>query len=202
MFCRKFPISSRKLLQYQRLKGTGMAELLKMIEVELFENFVDTSVQIPFTEGQLISLFHEQGHVKGVEHNRKGVFIQGQLPGRLLAQFTPFNKKEPEPDPDVFHRRIGLRIKQKTSASSFLFDLFLFWLLCLNPALLFPGNDRNWRKQCAASAFHHNYCIAPGCTACSASCDLRRSRRPFESFRFGRGVILNLLSKYPHPSIL
>jgi hypothetical protein len=36
-----------------------------------------------------------------VEHNRKGVFIQGQLPGRLLAQFTPFNKKEPDTDPDV-----------------------------------------------------------------------------------------------------
>ncbi len=83
------------------LKGTGMAELLKMIEVELFENFVDTSVQIPFTEGQLISLFHEQGHVKKVVHNRKGVFIQGQLPGRLLAQFTPFNKEEPEPDPEI-----------------------------------------------------------------------------------------------------
>jgi GTP-binding protein HflX len=90
-----------KAVAVSALKGTGMAELLKMIEVELFENFIDASVQIPFTEGQLISLFHEQGHVKRVEHNRKGVFIQGQLPGRLLAQFTPFNKKEPEPDPDL-----------------------------------------------------------------------------------------------------
>jgi len=90
-----------KAVAVSALKGTGMAELLKMIEVELFENFVDASVQIPFTEGQLISLFHEQGHVKRVEHNRKGVFIQGQLPGRLLAQFTPFNKKEPDPDPDM-----------------------------------------------------------------------------------------------------
>ena len=90
-----------KAVAVSALKGTGMAELLKMIEVELFENFVDASVQIPFTEGQLISLFHEQGHVKRVEHNRKGVFIQGQLPGRLLAQFTPFNKKEPDTDPDM-----------------------------------------------------------------------------------------------------
>jgi GTP-binding protein HflX len=97
----QIPDDFPKAVAVSALKGTGMAELLKMIEVELFENFIDASVQIPFTEGQLISLFHEQGHVKRVEHNRKGVFIQGQLPGRLLAQFTPFNKKEPEPDPDL-----------------------------------------------------------------------------------------------------
>lgn len=83
------------------LKGTGFSDLLKMIEIELFENFVDTSVQIPYTYGQLISLFHEQGHVKRVEHTRKGVFIQGQLPGRLLARFTPYFRTEPEVDQEI-----------------------------------------------------------------------------------------------------
>ena len=83
------------------LKGTGFSDLLKMIEIELFENFVDTSVQIPYTDGQLISLFHEQGHVKRVEHTRKGVFIQGQLPGRLLARFTPYFRTEPEVDQEI-----------------------------------------------------------------------------------------------------
>jgi GTP-binding protein HflX len=83
------------------LKGTGFSDLLKMIEIELFENFVDTSVQIPYTEGQLISLFHEQGHVKRIEHTRKGVFIQGQLPGRLLARFTTFSRLEPELDQEI-----------------------------------------------------------------------------------------------------
>ena len=48
---------------------------------------MDTSVQIPYTEGQLISLFHEQGHVKRIEHNRKGVFIQGQLARKALSSF-------------------------------------------------------------------------------------------------------------------
>lgn len=93
----KFP----KSVVISALQGTGMADLLKMIEQELFENFVDTSVQIPYTEGQLISLFHEQGHTKRIEHTRKGVFIQGQLPGRLVARFTPFNRLEPEPDVDT-----------------------------------------------------------------------------------------------------
>jgi len=90
-----------KAVVISALKGTGIAELLKMIELELFENFMDTSVQIPYTEGQLISLFHEQGHVKRIEHNRKGVFIQGQLPGRLLARFTPFYRLEPEQEADI-----------------------------------------------------------------------------------------------------
>jgi len=47
----------------------------------------------------LISLFHEQGQVNVVEHNRKGVFIQGLIPGRLLARFAPFQNiplEEPE----------------------------------------------------------------------------------------------------------
>lgn len=80
------------------LKGTGFSELLKKIELELFENYEEISVQIPYTDGQLISLFHEQGHVKRVEHFRKGIFIQGQLPGRLLARYTPYIRPEPEPD--------------------------------------------------------------------------------------------------------
>lgn len=87
-----------KAVAISALNGTGFPELLKMIEIELFESFVYTSVQIPYTEGQLISLFHEQGHIKRIEHTRKGVFIQGQLPGRLLARFTPFNQSEPEPE--------------------------------------------------------------------------------------------------------
>ncbi len=83
------------------LKGTGFPALLNKIELELFENFEEISVQIPYTEGQLISLFHEQGHVKRVEHLRKGVFIQGQLPGRLLARYTPYTRQEPEVDTEI-----------------------------------------------------------------------------------------------------
>lgn len=81
------------------LKGMGMQDLLLAIEEELFENFTPITVQIPYTEGQLISLFHEQGQVNVIEHNRKGVYIQGQVPGRLLARFSPFQNIPPsEPD--------------------------------------------------------------------------------------------------------
>ena len=72
------------------LKGIGIPELLSAIESELFENFSDISIQMPYTEGQLISLFHEQGQVIRIEHTRKGVFIQGSIPGRLLARYAPY----------------------------------------------------------------------------------------------------------------
>jgi len=94
---KKFP----NAVAISALKGTGFSELLKKIELELFENFEEISVQIPYTEGQLISLFHEQGHVKRVEHFRKGVFIQGQLPGRLLARYTSYIRPEPEADIEI-----------------------------------------------------------------------------------------------------
>ena len=82
------------------LKGLGMTELLKAIESVLYENYTDISVDIPYGEGQLISLFHEQGSVTRIEHTRKSVFIQGSIPGRLLAQFAPYKASSPSADAD------------------------------------------------------------------------------------------------------
>ncbi|MEA5078334.1 MAG: GTPase HflX [Anaerolineaceae bacterium] len=84
------------------LKGLGFNELMMLIESELFENFTQISVQIPYTEGQLISLFHEQGQVERIEHSRKGVFIQGLIPGRILARYSPFISTGPGelPEPE------------------------------------------------------------------------------------------------------
>ena len=80
------------------LKGLGIDELLRAIEEELFENFTQVSAQIPYTEGQLISLFHEQGQVVRIEHGRKGVFIQGYIPGRLLARYLPYQSAHMQED--------------------------------------------------------------------------------------------------------
>ncbi len=82
------------------LKGVGFKELMTMIEAELFENFTQISVQIPYTEGQLISLFHEQGQVEYIENDRKGVYIQGLIPGRLLARYASFTATSPAKEDD------------------------------------------------------------------------------------------------------
>ncbi|GAP14837.1 GTP-binding protein HflX [Longilinea arvoryzae] len=72
------------------LKGAGIQNLLSSIERELFETFVPVTVYLPFQEGQLISLFHEQGQIATTENTRTGVTIQGNLPGRLIARYQPF----------------------------------------------------------------------------------------------------------------
>jgi GTPase len=72
------------------LTGSGMADLRSAIEAELFETMIPISVRLPYQEGQLISLFHEQGQVQTIEHGRGGVLLQGHIPGRLMARFQSY----------------------------------------------------------------------------------------------------------------
>ncbi|MGD8457940.1 MAG: GTPase HflX [Anaerolineales bacterium] len=72
------------------LTGAGIDDLLHNIHRKLFEAFEVISVRIPYSEGGLIAVFHEQGQVEQVEHTRGGVVIDGRLPGRLVAQFSPY----------------------------------------------------------------------------------------------------------------
>jgi GTPase len=78
--------------------GDGMDDLLLAIETELFETFVSVSVRLPYQQGQLISLFHEQGQVEKVENERGGVSIRGNLPVRLLTRFQPYMIKPTNPE--------------------------------------------------------------------------------------------------------
>jgi GTP-binding protein HflX len=72
------------------LKSTGIAELLEAVKRELYETFTPVTVRLPYQQGQLISLFHEAGQVEFIEHGRGGVLIQGRLPGRIVAQYRPW----------------------------------------------------------------------------------------------------------------
>jgi GTP-binding protein HflX len=72
------------------LKGDGIADLLFAVNELLYETFSKVIVRLPFTEGSLIALFHEQGQVERVEQQHGGVFIQGRLPGRLLARYQAY----------------------------------------------------------------------------------------------------------------
>jgi len=80
------------------LKQIGVDVLLKRIESELFEHMLPVRVRLPYKEGQLISLFHDQGQVDKVEHGRGGVTMQGYLPGRLMVRFQPYLKAKTDPE--------------------------------------------------------------------------------------------------------
>lgn len=72
------------------LTGEGIDDLLNSVNGVLFENFVDVSLWLPYKEGGLISMFHEQGHVNKVEHGEGGIQITGVIPNRLLARYSPY----------------------------------------------------------------------------------------------------------------
>ena len=73
--------------------GIGISALLDTIGRELFATYAELDVLLPYDQGQLVSLFHEKGHVQKLEHTEKGVHISGFIPKELQAQFTPFLRK-------------------------------------------------------------------------------------------------------------
>lgn len=83
-----------KAVAISAIKGSGIADLLHLLREELYESYTPLHIRLPYKQGALISLFHELGQVERVEHERGGVVIHGRIPGRLLAQFTPWIDKQ------------------------------------------------------------------------------------------------------------
>src|SRR5512141_780903 len=77
-----------KAVTISALKGSGIDDLLRVVQEELYETYTPIQVRLPYQQGALISLFHEAGRVERIEHERGGVVMQGRIPGRLLAQFS------------------------------------------------------------------------------------------------------------------
>ena len=72
------------------LSGQGISEMISAVNQKLFETYQYVTVRLPYQEGALVALFHDQGKVDRVKHERDGVLIEGEVPGRLLARFQPF----------------------------------------------------------------------------------------------------------------
>jgi GTPase len=79
-----------KAIALSATKNIGTRELLRAIQEELYESYMPVHVRLPYQQGGLISLFHESGQVELVEHERGSVVMRGRVPGRLLAQFMPW----------------------------------------------------------------------------------------------------------------
>ena len=94
-----------KAVTISSLNGSGIQDLLSVVQAELYETYAPIRVKLPYQQGALISLFHEAGQVEFVEHGRGGVYMQGRIPGRLLAQFNPWQVNghtiEPEEEEEV-----------------------------------------------------------------------------------------------------
>ncbi len=74
------------------LTGDGVGDLLSLVNENLYETYSYLTVFLPYSEGSLIALFHEQGQIERVDHETEGVLIHGRLPGRYKIQFIPFTR--------------------------------------------------------------------------------------------------------------
>ena len=81
-FERAVPISA--------LTGEGVDTLLSVIEREMFEDSHEVTVELPYKEGHLISIFHDYGDIASISYEREHVVINGKLPQRLEGEFRPY----------------------------------------------------------------------------------------------------------------
>ncbi len=72
--------------------GEGLKQLLERMDEVLYQTYLFVSLKLPYTQGQLISLFHENGQVESIKYGEKGVDIKGRLPVRLLARYQEYIK--------------------------------------------------------------------------------------------------------------
>jgi GTP-binding protein HflX len=75
------------------LTGKGVSELLQKVNEQLYESYIPVYVRLPYNEGGLIAMFHEQGQIEHVEHTQDGILVKGRIPGRLLAQYRNYEKR-------------------------------------------------------------------------------------------------------------
>ncbi len=77
--------------------GEGIPAMLERIAGILYNTYTFIQVFLPYSQGQLIALFHEAGQVERAEHTRKGVYLRGRVPGRVAAYFQPWQVETASP---------------------------------------------------------------------------------------------------------
>ena len=81
-FGRSMPISART--------GAGIEELLALLTDEIYKGMISLRVKLPYAEGRLISLFHDQAVVTDKEHGDSAVVLTGKIPHRYVSEFSAY----------------------------------------------------------------------------------------------------------------
>ena len=66
--------------------GAGLAELGEAIEVDLPGAWVEVTVLVPYTRGDLLSRAHREGEVLSEEHGDEGTRLKARVPPALAGQ--------------------------------------------------------------------------------------------------------------------
>jgi GTP-binding protein HflX len=74
--------------------GEGLPSLMEEFEQQLLDRLTTMELLIPFSRYDLISLLHEQGHIKEERAGDDGVHLVANVPDRLRSGFEPFRECE------------------------------------------------------------------------------------------------------------
>lgn len=72
------------------LRGTGVDALLNFIDDRLRQEMVHVRMLIPYQHGDLVSLFHQYGHVEHEEYTGEGTIMEGRLPASMAGRFADY----------------------------------------------------------------------------------------------------------------
>lgn len=78
-------------LSISALNREGLEALMDTVERVAGSEFVSIDALLPYAEGRLLALIHEEGEVLGEEHLAEGIHVTGRLPGRLAWKLEPFS---------------------------------------------------------------------------------------------------------------
>lgn len=76
------PVSARR--------KTGFGQLQAVMMDCVAREFVEVTVEIPYTESELVGIFRSRGMVEREAHEPDGTMIKGRLPSALLPSFRPY----------------------------------------------------------------------------------------------------------------
>jgi 50S ribosomal subunit-associated GTPase HflX len=68
-----------------------MPDLLAVVESELYDALTQIEVELPYTEGRLISLFYEHAIIEHAHHGEDSVVLQGKMQAQYTPYFREFN---------------------------------------------------------------------------------------------------------------
>jgi GTP-binding protein HflX len=94
-----FDLSLEHAVPISALTGQGLDQLLTRVDEVLYEQLVPVEVKLPYSAGDLVAAFHQQGSVEEIQHLEDGVQIVGYLPGRLVAGYRRYLIEEKEKQP-------------------------------------------------------------------------------------------------------
>lgn len=70
--------------------GQGIDDLLQAVARMLAEEWITVEANIPYTQGEIVALFHERGVVEHEDHQTTGTHIVGRIPRWLLSALRPY----------------------------------------------------------------------------------------------------------------